>query len=113
MSFSAPLEIWMLLAASLLGALQGLGGAKAAQIQRNYSETFFIFGTAIVALLVLDGFGDWSREGAAVYVAGRIFYTGTTLAGATPLRKWTWAVSMVGLVGCLGQLARQLYLLIA
>lgn len=113
MNFVFPLEIWMLLSASALGALQALGGAATAQIQRNFSETHFLFSTAIVALLILDGFGDWSREGSAVYVAGRVFYAGMTLVGVTRFRKWIWAVSMAGLVGCLGQLARQLYFMIA
>lgn len=113
MSAGFPLEIWMIFAASILGALQAFGGAKTAQIQRNFSETFFLFSAAILGLLFLDGFGDWSREGSVIYVAGRIFYAAVSLIGATRFRKWIWAASLAGLVGCLAQLARQLYFLFA
>ena len=91
------------------GALQALLAVPLVglhQIHRNFSETSFLFATSVLALSILNGFGPWSLKGAIVYAAGRTLYLLFSIAPLRPYRKWAWAISIAGIVGCLAELAR-------
>jgi uncharacterized MAPEG superfamily protein len=105
-------EIWALLAVLLLGAGQVLFlRGDAAQISRNFAETFPSFLGALIGLTALNGFGEWSQEGAVVYAIGRYAYLILTLT-YPKVRKWAWALSIIGLAACLAELTRALMMLI-
>ena len=105
------IELWMLVAVSIYGAgqflLRGRIG-RLAQIHRNFMETYLIVASSLLILYALDGFGEWSTKGAVVYAAGRALYLVFSFGPLLPLRKWTWAISIVGLVGCVAQLVKML-----
>lgn len=103
------IELLMLLGMCTYGAVQAFltgVGAVVQQIHRNFSETFFLFGASVLALEFLDGFGPWSLKGAAAYAIGRTAYLAMSVNPMRPLRKWSWAVSIAGIVGCIAELAR-------
>ncbi len=105
-------EIWALLAVLLLGATQILFlKGDAAQISRNFAETFPIFLGSLVGLMVLGGFSEWSQKGAVLYASSRYAYLILTLTYPR-VRKWAWALSIAGLSLCLAELTRALMLLI-
>lgn len=103
------IELQVLLGVCVGGTVQALllGRVEALrQIHRNFSETFYFFGTSILLLSMLDGFGAWSFKGAIAYAAGRLSYLALSVKPTRPLRKWAWAISIAGIVGCLGELLR-------
>ncbi len=105
-------EIWALLAVLLLSAMQVLFlRGEAVQIHRNFAETLPIFLGVLVGLTALDGFGDWSQQGAVMYVASRYAYAVLTLTYPR-VRKWAWALSVAGLALCLAELTRALMSLV-
>lgn len=100
-------EMLVLLGASAYGAGQALlcgpiSGLR--QIHRNFSETFYVFAASVVALSMIDAFGAWSLKGAIAYAVGRASYLVFSVEPARPLRKWAWAVSVAGIVGCVAEL---------
>jgi uncharacterized MAPEG superfamily protein len=102
-------ELWILLGMCVYGSLQALvtGPVEPVrQIHRNFSETFYLFAACVVALHWLGGFGPWSQKGAAVYSAGRFLYLIFSVPQLRPFRRWTWAVSIAGIVGCVAELVR-------
>lgn len=99
----------VLLGLCVYGAVQALlqGRVEALQqVHRNFSETFYLFGASVLMLSMLEGFGAWSFKGAIAYAAGRLLYLALSMKPTRPLRKWAWAISMAGIVGCLGELLR-------
>lgn len=106
---SMSFELWILLGMCAYGALQALATGPVEpmrQIHRNFSETFYLFALCVLALHGLGGFGSWSMQGAAVYAAGRFLYIVFSIPQLRPLRRWTWALSIAGIVGCLAELVR-------
>lgn len=106
-----PIELMALAAATVLGAAQFILAKRNpvfAQIQRNFLETYFIVALIIVVLAVMQGFGEWSMKGAVIYLAGRVLYVIFSFGILSRVRKWTWAVSILGLVGCAAQLLKVL-----
>ena len=105
------IEIWALVLTTLLGAVQFALAQQQpvfAQINRNFLETYFIVAVTILVLATLHGFGEWSTKGAVIYAAGRALYVAFSFGVLTRMRKWTWAISIVGLVGCVAELIRVL-----
>lgn len=103
------IELLILLGMCIYGAAQALltgVGAVVQQVHRNFSETFFLFGASVLALELLDGFGPWSMKGAAAYAVGRALYLAMSVSPMRPLRRWAWAASIAGIVGCIAELAR-------
>lgn len=103
------IELQILMGVSAYGALQGLIASHFAglqQIHRNFSETAFLFVAIVLFLSAADGFGSWSQKGSLAYVIGRGFYLGLSIKQFRPFRRWAWAVSTAGIVGCIGELAR-------
>jgi uncharacterized MAPEG superfamily protein len=106
------IEIWALLAVLLLSAIQVMFlKGEAAQINRNFAETFPIFLGTLVGLAALNGFGPWSQVGAVLYAISRYAYLILTLTYPR-VRKWAWALSIGGLAVCLAELTRALMVLI-
>lgn len=105
-------ETTILLGMSIYGAAQALTTQRSEtlqQVHRNFSETFYLFAAGVLALAMLDGFGPWSFKGAIAYAAGRTLYLLLSVKPARGLRKWGWAVSIAGIVGVLGELARTMW----
>lgn len=104
-----PVELQILLGVCGYGAIQALATGPIEpmrQIHRNFSETFYLFAICILLLHALNGFGNWSLKGAVVYAAGRALYLVFSIQQLRPVRKWAWAVSIAGIVGCMGEVAR-------
>jgi len=105
-------ELWILFGICVYGALQALATwplESMRQIHRNFSETFYLFAVCVVVLHWLSGFGPWSQKGAAVYAAGRFLYLIFSVPQLRPLRRWMWATSIAGIVGCVAELAHFLF----
>jgi uncharacterized MAPEG superfamily protein len=103
------IEIAILLGVCVYGAAQALltgSFASLLQIHRNFSETSFLFAASVLGLSAVNGFGPWSLKGAAAYAAGRTLYVLFSVAPLRTYRKWAWAASIAGIVGCLAELAR-------
>lgn len=103
------LETTILLGICGYGAVQALLTERSEtlqQIHRNFSETFYIFASGVLALSTLDAFGPWSLKGAVSYAAGRALYLVLSAPPLRGLRKWAWAASIAGIVGVLGELVR-------
>lgn len=106
------IETLVLLGVCVYGAVQGSLSTRSEapqQIHRNFSETFYVFAAAILALAMLDGFGPWSFKGAIAYAVGRALYLFLSLKPLRAWRKWGWAVSIAGIVGVLAELARSIW----
>lgn len=104
-------ELWILFGLCVYGALQALATGPVEpvrQIHRNFSETFYLFAACVIALHWLGGFGPWSQKGAALYAAGRFLYLIFSVAPLRPFRRWMWALSIAGIVGCVAELVRSL-----
>lgn len=115
-----PLEFNMiillaLLAICLLGFLQQRLARNSDihfQIQRNFNETFWLVLAGLLILSLIDGHGEWSANGAIFYAVGRWLYFLLSVTKQMPIRKYSWALSMVGFVGVFAQLAKTLILLV-
>lgn len=99
----------MLLGICVYGSLQALATGPIRQIHRNFSEICYFFAACVVALHWLGGFGPWSQKGAAVYSAGRLLYLIFSVPPLRPFRRWIWATSILGMVGCVAELVRFLF----
>lgn len=118
-------ELWILLAAALLGLVhvtaasftfksqvgnaytvgardedirpQGLAG-RLYRAQTNFLETFPLF-AAVVLVVHLSGTGGWlSLYGSILYLAARILYLPLYAAGIPWLRSFAWDAAALGLV---------------
>jgi uncharacterized MAPEG superfamily protein len=102
-------EMILLLAMSIYGAIQAvltgrLDGLR--QIHRNFSETYYLFSAIILALAMVGSFGGWSMQGAVAYAAGRLLYLILSVKLLRSVRKWAWAISIAGIIGCAAELIR-------
>jgi len=106
----------------VMGGVAAYGAAQALlagpvpavqQIHRNFSETAYLFFAVVLALAAIEGFGPWSHKGAVVYAIGRGAYLALSFGPLRRFRKWAWATSIAGIVGCLGELARAVLQLLA
>lgn len=103
------IELQILFGVCAYGAVQGLIAGRfkwAEQVHRNFSETVFVFVLPILCLASADGFGSWSFKGACAYAAGRGLYLLLSIRRLRPFRKWAWAISVSGIVGCIGEVLR-------
>ncbi len=106
------IETLVLLGVCIYGATQGLLSARSEtlqQVHRNFSETFYVFAASLLALAMLEGFGPWSFKGAIAYAVGRALYLLLSVKPLRGWRKWGWAISVAGIVGVLGELARTIW----
>ena len=117
-------ELKMLAAATVLGLIQLLWAAAAAQPQRglkwnvgprdtpvvltgmaarlqrafaNFRETFPLFAAAVVVAYLGGRLGPLTGYGAAVYVGARALYVFLYAFGVPVVRSLVWLASMVGL----------------
>ena len=118
-------ELWMLMAAALLGLVhmsaasfafkaqvgnrytvgardEGLRPAgvagRLARAQANFMETFPIFATFILVVELTGAQGSLSWWGAALYLAGRIVFLPLYAAGLPWVRTFSWNLATLGLV---------------
>jgi uncharacterized MAPEG superfamily protein len=118
-------ELWMLLAAALLGLvhmtaasftfkaqvgnrytvgardenLQPIGMAGRMHLaQQNFLETFAIFAACVVIVHLSDSYGSFSYWGSILYLFGRILFLPLYAAGVPWLRTFSWNLATLGLV---------------
>lgn len=108
MPIELAIAFWMCVYGAVQAALSG-EGQPLRQIHRNYSESFYLFGAAVLGLQMLSAFGPWSLKGAGAYAAGRAAYLMLSVPPLRSLRKWAWATSIAGIVGVVSELARALW----
>lgn len=118
-------ELWVLLAAALLGLVhlsaasftfkaqvgnqytvgprdenlqpQGIAG-RLHRAQQNFLETFAIFAVCVFMVHLVDAYGALSYWGSAMYLAGRILFLPLYAAGVRWLRTFSWNLATLGLV---------------
>lgn len=118
-------ELWVLLAAGLLGVVHlsaasftfkaqvgneytvgardddvqptGMAG-RMQRAQRNFLETFAIFTAWVLIVHVTDGYGALSLWGSLLYLGGRILYLPLYATGVRWLRTFAWNLATLGLV---------------
>lgn len=117
-------ELWVLLAAALLGLvhlaaasftfkaqvgnrysvgardehLQPTGVAgRLHRAQQNFLETFAIFSVFVVIVHLSDAYGSFSYWGSALYLVGRILFLPLYAAGVPWLRTFIWKLATLGL----------------
>ena len=74
-------------------------GELGAQVRRNFAETFPIFAGGVAALWAAGGFGEYSATGVSLYAAGRVLYLVLSVRPLRRVRKFSWALSVAGLIG--------------
>lgn len=119
------LELWILLAAGLLGLvhmtvasftfkaqvgnrytvgprdenLQPVGvAARLQRAQQNFLETFAIFAACVLIVHVTKAYGPYSYWGSILYLAGRILFLPLYAVGVPWLRTFSWNIATSGLV---------------
>lgn len=118
-------ELWILLAATLLGLVHlsaasfafkaqvgnrytvgardedlrpvGVAG-RLARAQANFLETYPLFAVCVLVVHVTGSEGALSGWGAALHLGGRILYLPLYAAGVPWLRTLSWNVATLGLV---------------
>lgn len=118
------LELWMLLAAGLLGLVhigaasftfkaqvgntytvgardeglqpQGMAG-RLYRAQQNFLETFAIFAACVLIAHVVNANGALSQWGSLMYLAGRVLFLPLYAIGVPWLRTFSWNVASLGL----------------
>ena len=119
------LELWVLLAASLLGLIHltaapftfkaqvgnrytvgprdenlqpfGMAG-RMHRAQKNFLETFSIFATCILVVHVTSAYGPFSHWGSILYLVGRGAFLPLYAIGIPWLRTFSWNLATLGLV---------------
>lgn len=118
-------ELWILLAAALLGLvhvtaasfafkaqvgnrysvgprdenLQRLGVAgRLHRAQQNFQETFTVFAVCVLLVHITNAHGPYSHWGSAMYLAGRILFLPLYAIGVPWLRTLSWNLATLGLV---------------
>jgi len=118
-------ELWILLAASLLGlvhlsaasfafkaqvgnrytvgprdeALQRLGIAgRLHRAQQNFLETFAIFAVCVLLVHLTNVYGSLSYWGSVLYLVGRVLFLPLYAWGIAWLRTFSWNLATLGLV---------------
>ena len=119
------LELKMLVVAAIIGLLQLLWGAAAANAQTglawnvgardepkpltglagrlqrafaNYRETFPIFAVALLATYLAGKLGTLTADGAILYVVARAVYVPLYAFGVPYVRSLVWGASLVGII---------------
>lgn len=82
------------------------------QVHRNFNETFWFVLAGLLILSLTGAHGEWSANGAVFYAVGRWLYFLLSVTKHTAIRKYSWALSMVGFVGVFAQMAKTLIMLI-
>jgi uncharacterized MAPEG superfamily protein len=123
-------ELWILLAAALLGLVHlsaasftfkaqvgnrytvgprdenlqpsGIAG-RLHRAQQNFLETFAIFAVCVLVVHVTDSYGALSRWGAMLYIGGRVAFLPLYAIGVPWLRTFSWNIATLGLVLVGGQ----------
>jgi len=118
-------ELWILLAAALLGLVHisaasftfkaqvgnrytvgprdenlqpaGIAG-RLHRAQQNFLETFAIFAVCVLVVHVTDAYGALSRWGALLYIGGRAAFLPLYAIGVPWLRTFSWNIATLGLV---------------
>ena len=118
-------ELWLLLAAALLGLIHiaaasftfkaqvgnrytvgardenlqpsGIAG-RLHRAQRNFFETFAIFATCVVVVHLTEAYGALSYWGSVLYLLGRVLFLPLYAAGVPWLRTLSWKFATLGLV---------------
>jgi uncharacterized MAPEG superfamily protein len=129
----AATEVWMLVAASVMGlvhllvvahfsrlqyGLKWVGGARdeprppmtgvggrLERAYRNFLETFPFFVAAVVAVVAFGAADGVSRWGAIAYVAGRLAYILLYAAGVPVVRGVVWNFPTLGIMAMFATLA--------
>lgn len=118
-------ELWVLLAAALLGLLHMTAAsftfkaqvgnaytvgardenvqpaAMAGRMQRaqqNFLETFGIFTTCVVLVHLTGAYGGLSYWGCVLYLGGRVLFLPLYALGIRWIRTFSWNVATLGLV---------------
>lgn len=118
-------ELWMLVAAALLGLvhlsaasfsfkaqvgnaytvgprdedIQPTGvSARLYRAHRNFIETFALFAALVLVVHVSGRSGSLSQWGASLYLSGRVLYLPLYAAGVPWLRTFSWNLATLGLV---------------
>ena len=81
---------------------KGTSYGRATRALNNYVENFTPFVAADLALIATQRTGGW---GATIWILARIVYIPLYLGGVKYARTGAWAVSIVGLLMMLAQLA--------
>jgi uncharacterized MAPEG superfamily protein len=126
MATTVPVELELLLAAVIVGLVQimwaaaaGSGGERnfgwlvgprddpkpvgvvAGRLDRavkNFLETFPLFATAVVAVVLAGKTGTLTLYGAALYVIARALYVPLYASGVAVARTMVWTASVIGIV---------------
>jgi uncharacterized MAPEG superfamily protein len=126
MGVQVPVELKLLLAATIIGLVQivwaataGSGGERnfawlagprddqkpvgvvAGRLDRalkNFLETFPLFAAALIACVVAGKLGTLTLYGAGLYVIARALYVPLYASGVAVVRTLVWTASMVGVV---------------
>jgi len=85
--------------------LSGVAG-RLARAATNFGETFAFFAALVLALQVAGVHDRLSCAGAALYVAGRVFYLPLYAFGVYLVRSLAWNVATAGIVVLLVDLFR-------
>ncbi len=118
-------ELWILLAAALLGLVHlsaasftfkaqvgneytigardldlrpsGIAG-RLSRAHANFLETFALFAVCVLIVELTDGHGGLSRWGSILYLSGRIVFLPLYAVGVRWLRTFSWNLATLGLV---------------
>lgn len=118
-------ELWIVMAASLLGVvhlsaasfafkfqvgnrytvgsrdenLQPTGvAARLYRAQRNFLETFAIFLAFVLVVHLTSAYGPFSYWGSVLYLTGRVLFLPLYAVGVPWLRTFSWALATFGLM---------------
>ena len=118
-------ELWILLAASLLGIVHLTASSftfkaqvgnkytagprdehierthiagRMQRAQQNFLETFPIFVACVLTVHVTNSYGSLSLWGSILYIVGRVIYIPLYASGIPWLRSISWNVATLGLV---------------
>jgi uncharacterized MAPEG superfamily protein len=81
--------------------LVGVAG-RLARAQANFLETFPFFAALVLAVHVTGAYGELSKWGALLYLAGRIVYLPLYAFGVYLIRSLAWNVAAAGIFLLLG-----------
>jgi uncharacterized MAPEG superfamily protein len=119
-------ELWILLAAIVLGFLHILLQAHSSNVERglswnvgprdeatpplsapagrleralrNYLETFPLFAAAVLVAAVIGASNMFTQIGAGLYLAGRVVYVPLYAFGVPVMRSLAWNIATLGII---------------
>jgi uncharacterized MAPEG superfamily protein len=120
------LELWILVAAIVLGLLHILLQAHSANVERglrwnvgprddapppltaqagrleralkNYLETFPLFAAVVLVAAAIDASNMFTQIGAAFYLGGRVVYIPLYAFGVPVIRSLAWNIATLGII---------------